>query len=51
VTLDQPIRIIIAYSTAAARNGMVYFKHDIYNRDASVLKALDAPFMLRRQDG
>lgn len=50
VKLEKPIRIIIAYSTASARNGKVYFKEDIYDRDARVLKALDAPFSLRERD-
>jgi L,D-transpeptidase YcbB len=50
VKLDKPIRIIIAYSTASARNGKVRFKEDIYHRDNKVLKALDAPFKIRAQD-
>jgi len=50
VNLEKPMRVVIAYSTAVARNGRVYFRPDVYNRDAKVLKALDAPFRKRRRD-
>lgn len=50
VNLDKPVRIIIAYGTASMRDGQVYFREDIYDRDAKVLKALDAPFRVRVRD-
>lgn len=50
VNLEKPIRIIIAYGTASMRDGQVYFREDIYDRDAKVLKALHAPFKVRVQD-
>jgi len=50
VNLEKPVRIIIAYGTASMRDGQVYFREDVYDRDAKVLKALDAPFRVRAQD-
>ena len=50
VNLDKPIRIIIAYRTALVIDGQVYFRNDIYKRDAKVLKQLDAKFKLRASD-
>ena len=50
VLLDQPMPIIIAYTTAIARDGQVLFREDIYERDQRVLDALNAEFRIRRQD-
>lgn len=50
VNLEQPVRVVIAYSTAVARDGQVYFREDVYSRDSKVSKALDAPFRKRRRD-
>ena len=50
VNLEKRVRIIIAYGTALARDGQVQFREDIYNRDAKVLKALDAQFKVRARD-
>jgi murein L,D-transpeptidase YcbB/YkuD len=50
VNLEKPMRIIIAYATAFAREDSVRFREDIYNRDAGVLKALDGGFTIRKQD-
>lgn len=50
VDLEKPIRIIIAYGTAVARDGQVQFREDVYNRDNKVLKALDAQFKVRARD-
>ncbi len=50
VNLKKPIKIIIGYSTALLRNGDVYFREDIYNRDSKLLKALNGPFKVRSQD-
>jgi murein L,D-transpeptidase YcbB/YkuD len=50
VNLDQPMPIIIAYGTAVDGDGGVNFRPDIYQRDAKVLEALDAPFSVRKRD-
>jgi len=50
VNLEKPMRVVIAYSTAVARDGRVFFREDVYNRDAKVSNALDAPFRKRRRD-
>jgi len=50
VNLDRPMRIIIGYRTAYARDGEMFFQEDIYHRDPAVLDALDGTFQLRRQD-
>lgn len=50
VNLKKPIKIVIGYSTALLRNGDVYFREDIYNRDSKLLKALNGPFKVRSQD-
>ena len=50
VNLDRPQRITIAYSTACANSKTAFFRSDVYNRDASVLLALDGEFRLRKQD-
>jgi len=50
VNLKEPMRIIIAYGTAVVRDGKVYFREDIYKRDAKVLDALNGKFRVRKQD-
>jgi murein L,D-transpeptidase YcbB/YkuD len=50
VNLKKPLRIVIAYATAAIMDGRVTFRPDVYKRDAAVLRALDGPFTLRKQD-
>lgn len=50
VNLKKPIKIVIGYSTVLQRNGNVYFREDIYNRDLKLLKALNGPFKVRTQD-
>ncbi|RLA41203.1 MAG: murein L,D-transpeptidase, partial [Gammaproteobacteria bacterium] len=50
VNLDKPMRIIIGYRTALVIDGQIYFRKDIYKRDAKVLKQLDAKFKLRAAD-
>jgi murein L,D-transpeptidase YcbB/YkuD len=50
VNLDKPMRIIIGYRTAFAVDDKVHFKRDIYNRDPSVLEALEGKFTVRKQD-
>ena len=50
VNLDQPMPIIIGYGTAVGTEDGVSFRPDIYKRDDKVLKALDAPFSVRKRD-
>lgn len=50
VRLSKPMRIVIGYTTATARDGAVLFREDIYQRDPDVLSALDKEFRLRKQD-
>jgi murein L,D-transpeptidase YcbB/YkuD len=50
VRLDEPMPIIIGYTTAVARDGQVVFREDIYDRDQGVLDALNAEFRIRNQD-
>jgi murein L,D-transpeptidase YcbB/YkuD len=50
VNLDRPLRILIAYGTASADGERVYFKPDVYKRDARVLAALDGEFRVRQRD-
>jgi len=51
VNLEKPVKIIIAYATASARDGQVHFREDIYDRDAKVVKALGGQFKVRAQEG
>jgi len=50
VNLKKPIKIVIGYSTAFIRDGNVFFRNDIYNRDSKLLTALNGPFKVRAQD-
>jgi murein L,D-transpeptidase YcbB/YkuD len=50
VNLDRPMRIIIAYATARARDGEVIFREDVYKRDQKVLEALNGEFKIRERD-
>ena len=47
VFLSRPIPVLLLYWTAqASPDGTVSFFRDVYERDAAILKALDAPFAL-----
>jgi murein L,D-transpeptidase YcbB/YkuD len=47
VFLSEPVPILLLYWTAQANpDGTVSFFRDVYERDAGVLTALDAPFAL-----
>jgi murein L,D-transpeptidase YcbB/YkuD len=49
VNLKTPVDIYILYWTAGVdRDKNLYFERDVYNRDASVLKALDAPMVFQK---
>ena len=45
VTLDEPIPVLLLYWTVSIDDqGLVRFSDDVYDRDAPVLRALDAPY-------
>ena len=50
IKLKKPMRIVIAYGTASIIGGHLNFRPDIYKRDPALLKALDGPFRVRKQD-
>ncbi|NOQ90736.1 MAG: hypothetical protein GQ549_07300 [Gammaproteobacteria bacterium] len=50
MSLKKPIRIVLAYNTASAREDGVYFKEDIYKRDIKILEELNEKFKLRVAD-
>lgn len=43
VLLKQPLPIYLMYLTANVKDGKVLFKPDLYDRDASIFEALNAP--------
>ena len=43
VNLPQPITVLTLYGTAVPEEGKIHFAPDIYQRDARLLAALDAP--------
>ncbi len=43
VLLKQPLPIYLMYLTASVKDGKVMFKPDLYNRDAGIVAALNAP--------
>jgi len=46
VNLKKPLEILLLYWTAGAdKNDELFFNKDVYNRDASVLKELDKPYV------
>jgi len=50
VTLHRKMPILLMYWTAwVDHEGIVNFRHDVYDSDAKWAAALDAPFMLRAQ--
>ena len=44
VNLPAPITVLTLYGTAAPEGDQVHFAKDVYDRDARLLEALDAPF-------
>jgi len=52
VNLNKPMRVFVVYNTARvpAEDGQVHFRVDVYDRDASVLKALNGPFRLHKRE-
>jgi murein L,D-transpeptidase YcbB/YkuD len=43
IILKQPLPIYLMYLTSNVSDGKVMFKADLYNRDDSILKALNSP--------
>jgi murein L,D-transpeptidase YcbB/YkuD len=52
VNLEEPIPVMLLYWTAAVdEEGTVFFKKDVYNRDAPIIKGLDEPFRVSLPEG
>ena len=48
ISLPRAVPVVVLYWTAwSARDGTVQFRPDVYQRDAAVRRALDAPFHFR----
>jgi murein L,D-transpeptidase YcbB/YkuD len=48
IPLPRAVPVVVLYWTAwSAQDGTVNFRNDVYQRDAAVLRALDAPFSFR----
>ncbi len=47
VNLENPIPVMLLYWTAQAdAEGTVFFRKDVYNRDAPIVEGLDEPFLV-----
>jgi murein L,D-transpeptidase YcbB/YkuD len=52
VNLEKPIPVLLLYWTAEVdEDGTVFFRKDVYNRDAKVVKGLDEPFRVSLPEG
>ncbi len=43
IPLRNPVPVILMYWTAEARDGVIWFRPDLYGRDRQMIQALDAP--------
>jgi murein L,D-transpeptidase YcbB/YkuD len=43
IPLRNPVPVILMYWTAEARDGVIWFRPDLYDRDKQMIQALDAP--------
>ncbi len=48
VNLKKPIDIYLLYWTAGAKEDMILFSRDVYDRDPKVLAALNQPYMYKK---
>ena len=47
VNLEEPLPVMLLYWTAEANeNGTVFFRKDLYDRDAPIIEGLDEPFLV-----
>ena len=52
VNLESPITVMLLYWTAEAdAEGTVFFRKDLYNRDAPIIEGLDKPFLVSPPKG
>jgi len=52
INLKEPITVMLLYWTAEANeDGTVFFRKDVYNRDAPIIEGLDEPFRVSRPEG
>jgi murein L,D-transpeptidase YcbB/YkuD len=52
VNLENPIPVMLLYWTAEVdEEGTVFFRKDVYNRDAPIIKGLDEPFRVSLPQG
>jgi len=52
VNLENPITVMLLYWTAEAdADGTVFFRKDVYNRDAAIIEGLDEPFRVSLPTG
>jgi len=52
INLSEPLTVMLLYWTAEADdNGTVYFRKDVYNRDAAIIEGLDEPFRVSLPEG
>jgi murein L,D-transpeptidase YcbB/YkuD len=52
INLENPITVMLLYWTAEAEEeGTVFFRRDVYNREAPIIRGLDEPFRVSLPEG